>query len=386
MMENICYKAQKHQKENLVRNRMVVQKRSKESIWVNNKPYVDFSSNDYLGIRSDEKIKKSLMSSAQTYGLGSGASSHVSGYHRPHQKLEERFAEFLGREKALYFSSGYLANLGVITSLVGRNDVVLMDKKCHASIIDGVRLSRAMYFRYQHNNVNDLDRLLELKRNHDKLVISESIFGMNGDVVSVDALVATTKGKASLVIDDAHGIGVLGENGAGICEQFNLSSRDVPILITPLGKAFGSCGAVVSGDANIIDVITQFARTYLFSTALPPVIPCVTLTALDMVIQEKWRRVKLFENIQFFNEEAKKRSLKLLSFDATPMRCVLIDDIERMMKIKEYLMLAGIIVSAIRPPTVPRGASRLRISLSCCHEKNQIRKLLDLLVKCYEPQ
>lgn len=368
----------------LMRERVAIESSHESYLNVDSTQFINFTSNDYLSVGCDPRIKEALAQSAKIYGLGSGSSAQVSGYHVVHQALEEQFADFLGREKAVYFGSGYLANLGAITAVVGRNDAIFIDRLCHASMIDAVILSRAKYHRYSHNNIVQLNKLIGNSGVDNKFVISESVFSMEGDLVKIDDMVSCTKNTATLIVDDAHGCGVLGENGGGICEMYNLSEADIPILITPLGKAFGSYGAIVSGKKDVVEVICQFARTYMYSTALPPIIPYATLRGLEIIRHEKWRRDKLRDNIKFFNIEAKKRSISLFSSDETPIKSISVRDINHLMETKKHLKDNGVLVTGVRPPTVPQGTSRIRISLNCFHSKSQILKLLNLLGPGYE--
>lgn len=342
---------------------------------------VNFSSNDYLGLRQDPRVVQAFIAGAQKYGLGSGASALVDGYSFAQAELEECFADFLQREKALLFNSGYHANLGVITALVGRNQQVLVDRLAHASIMDAIILSRAEYYRYAHLNTEDLYQHLSQSTSSQTMIISESIFSMEGDVAPVKPLADMAKKfNALLMIDDAHGIGILGENGGGICEREGLSQNEVPLLMAPLGKAFGSCGAIVAGSTELIDTFLQFSRTYCFTTALPPAIAFATLQSLKIVREETWRRQRLQELAEFFIREALRRDLIHRSRAPTPIQTIVIKN-QSVLDLKNYLKNHGFLVAAIRPPTVPPGTSRLRISLSCQHNEKHILQLLDLLVE-----
>lgn len=343
---------------------------------------INFCSNDYLGIRQHPRILQAFSAGASKYGLGSGSSALIGGYYPVHAELEERFAKFFQRDSAILFNSGYHANIGVITALANRNRRIFVDRFCHASILDAIVLSRAKYRRYAHNNTENLCHFLAKESCQHSLIISESIFSMEGDLAPVAELANIAKKyQSTLIIDDAHGVGVLGHYGKGICEQAGLSQEQVPVLVAPLGKAFGGLGAIVAGSSELIDSLVQFSRTYRYTTALPPAIAYAVLQALQIVATEIWRRERLNELIAFFCREAGQRELPLLSSSQTPIQAILIGDNERVMTIKNQLHSAGIAVAAIRPPTVPVNTARLRISLSCEHTEKQILRLLDLLME-----
>jgi 8-amino-7-oxononanoate synthase len=293
-------------------------------------------------------------------------------------------AEFLQRDRALLFSSGYLANIGLMSSLSHRHHVILSDKLCHASLLDGITLSRAKHLRYRHNDVNHAAILLK-KLNAHSILVTESVFSMEGDISPVDQLAHLTKHhQSTLIVDDAHGVGVLGKYGRGICDYYHLSQEDIPCLITALGKSLGSIGAVISGKGILIDALIQFSNTYRYTTALPPALAYATIESLKVLQNELWRREVLQELIQFFIEEAHKRSLTIISKDVTPIKSILIGDNARALKIKEHLQHKGFFISCIRPPTVPSQTARLRISLNCLHTKQDISILLDTIAGCNE--
>jgi 8-amino-7-oxononanoate synthase len=350
-------------------------------IVIKKRSLINFTQNDYLCLATHPLVKKAFRNAAEKYGLGSGASASLAGYYDAHRELEERMAEFLQRDRALLFHSGFAANMGVITTLADRHTNVYADKLCHASILDGIQLSRARLHRFTHNNVEHASTLLD-QSSKKNVIITESVFSMNGDISPIDKFAQLAKKhQAMLIIDDAHGIGVLGQNGRGITEHFQLSQLDVPCLVTPLGKAFGSMGAVVSGNASLIEHVMQGARSYRYTTALPPAIAIATMAALTIVQQETWRREKLHSLIQFFNREAMLRRLPLLSTDFTPIRSILVADNQRALNMQTMLHEKGFFISCIRPPTVPANSARLRISLHCMLEEKDILKLLDFIAE-----
>ena len=239
---------------NLLRKRVVVGSRNDNHILSDGKECINFCSNDYLGLATSESIKAAFIDGVQQYGFGSGSSALVSGYFTPQQQLEEKLAEFLNRDRAIYFNSGYLANLGVISALNGRNSNIVSDKLCHASILDGIQLSKAKHHRFRHNNVTHLEKTLQSVTG--STIVTEGVFSMEGDISPLDQIAKiANKNGSSLIVDDAHGIGVLGKTGRGTCEHHQLSQEDVTCLVTPLGKAFGAIGGVVSGSNDVIEAI-----------------------------------------------------------------------------------------------------------------------------------
>lgn len=368
-----------HDENNLLRKRFLIENRNGANITLQGKPVVNFCSNDYLNIADHPKIKDAFIRGIHDYGSGSGASSLVSGYFKPHYLLEEAFSEFLNREKSILFNSGYHANLGVLPVFAKRNSVVIADKLCHASLIDGIVLSRAKHARYHHNDMAHAEKLLKQYSNN-TLLVTESIFSMQGNIANIRKLAdLATSFQSMLIVDDAHGIGVLGENGRGICEHFNLSQQDVPCLITPLGKSFASFGAIVSGSKAVIETLLQFARTYCYTTAMPPAISCATLETLNIINNETWRREKLKYLSDLFTKLAHERNLSLASFDQTPIKSILVGSNKIALEIQDALLKKGFFVSCIRPPTVPINTARIRISLNCNHSEENIIRLLDEL-------
>lgn len=367
----------------LWRQRHIVEERDDNFIIIDGKRLINFCSNDYLNISTHPKVKKAFSENACAYGLGSGASAHISGFSKSHHLLEEAFAEFLNRDRAILFNSGYHANLGVISTFANRNTIAITDKLCHASLIDGVILSRAKHLRYRHNDIHHAEQLLQKNPTLSTLLITESVFSMQGNITAIKTLSTLAKKyKAQFIVDDAHGIGWLGAYGKGICEYSELSQNDVPCLITPLGKALGSFGAIVSGSKHTIDALAQFARTYRYSTALPPAICTATLAALNIIKTEPWRRQKLLMLVKFFVKEAKTRNINLVSDDITPIKCIITASNKIALAIQTNLAQKGLFVSCIRPPTVPEKTSRIRISLNYAHSEQDILHLLNSLTEC----
>lgn len=376
------------QAEDLIRERVIIAERQHQRITIDGKEYINFCSNDYLNFADEPKIKKAFIEGVERYGFGSGSSAQISGFYYPHKMLEEKIAEFFKRERALLFNSGYLANIGVIATLVNRSGTIFSDKFCHASILDGIHLSRAKHIRYRHNDLNHLKTLISRQKHiNNTIVISEGVFSMEGDICCLDQLATLAKQQQLLlIIDDAHGVGVLGKNGRGICEYFNLSEKDIPCLVVPLGKAFASLGGAVVGSNDLIESLLQFAKTNRYSTALPPAVSHATIATFSMMEQENWRRERLQTLIHFFIEQAKFRCLPLISDAPTPIKSLLIGGNRLTIKIQQALMQKGFFISCIRPPTVPQGTARIRISLNSMHQEQDIINLLDSIAEHYAQQ
>ncbi|MDD5391913.1 MAG: 8-amino-7-oxononanoate synthase [Thiothrix sp.] len=349
---------------------------------VNGKRMLTFCSNDYLGLANHPDVIRAFQQAANTYGVGSGAAHLVNGHFRPHQQLEEALAEFTGRDRALLFSTGYMANLGVVNALLdGRKDRVYADRLNHASLIDAGLLSGAKLTRYPHNNTVHLRQRLLAQEDADatRLILTDGVFSMDGDVAPVQKLALIAREHdAWLMVDDAHGIGVLGKTGAGLLEAEGLSQDDVPILMGTLGKALGTAGAFVAGSNDLIEYLIQTARTWIYTTAQPPAIAAATLVSLQLAQTETWRREHLQALIQQFRQGAAQLGLPLMPSD-TPIQPILIGSSEQAMEISRKLEAQGILVTAIRPPTVPANTSRLRVTLSAAHSAQDVEQLLAAL-------
>ncbi len=372
---------QRHQ-QFLYRHRTHVASGCDAVLQVDGKSLINFCSNDYLGLAGHPDIAAALKAGVDQYGTGSGASHLISGHSTAHQHLEEQLAAFTGRPRALLFSTGYMANLGVINALVNRHDLVLEDQLNHASLLDGGHLSRADYKRYKHNNMQQLDYLLEQSTASRKLIVTDGVFSMDGDLAPLPEM-STVAAQHSgwLMVDDAHGVGVLGATGAGIVEQQGLTVEQVPILMGTLGKSFGTFGAFVAGSEALIETLIQFARTYIYTTALPPAIAAASSASLQLVRREHWRREHLQQLIQRFRDGAQQLGLQLMD-SQTPIQPLLINNDQLVMEVNQQLRSRGFMVGAIRPPTVPAGSGRLRITLSASHSNQQIDQLLDALQVC----
>jgi 8-amino-7-oxononanoate synthase len=346
---------------------------------VDGRRLVNFCSNDYLGIAGDARLAAAMQSAAQKWGVGAGAAHLVTGHTQEHHALEEELAAFTGREAALLFSTGYMANVGVITALAARGEVVLQDRLNHASLLDGARQSDARMLRYRHGDAEDAARLLQDAQGKVSLVASDGVFSMDGDIAPLQELAAlAAQHDAWLLVDDAHGLGALGAHGRGSLELAGLDARQVPLLVGTLGKAFGSFGAFVAGSRDTIDLILQKARSYIYTTALPPAVAAATRVALKIVIEEAWRRERLAQLIARFSKGAAQLDIRLLP-STTAIQPVMLPGAARCLAASHFLMQQGFWVSAIRHPTVPTGAERLRVTISAGHGEMQVDALLDAL-------
>jgi len=341
---------------------------------VDGRELIDFCSNDYLGLARHREVIAALAPAAAEFGAGSGAAHLVTGHSLPHHALEEELAAWTGRERALLFSTGYMANLGAIAAFAGRGEVVLEDRLNHASLIDGARLSGARLLRYAHGDVAAAGRVLA-DRDDVALLATDGVFSMDGDVAPLPALAPlAARARAWLLVDDAHGLGVLGAGGRGSVAAAGLGSDAVPLLVGTLGKAFGTFGAFVAGDATTIDYLLQHARTYIYTTALPPAVAAATRVALRLAAAEEWRREHLRRLIARFRAAAAAAGLQLAA-SATPIQPLIIGGAAAALRASAALRQAGFWVAAIRPPTVPEGTARLRITLSALHREADVDAL-----------
>lgn len=365
--------------DNLYRYRKTLQSPQGPRIQVDGRACVGFSSNDYLGLANHPSLLAAFHQAAAEYGVGSGASHLVSGHSREHQALEEDLAEFTGRPRALLFSTGYMANVGAIRALSGVGDLVLQDQLNHASLLDGGFLSRAEFTRFPHGDLSSAATTLAASGASRKLLATDGVFSMDGDLADLPGLAdLADRHNSWLMVDDAHGFGVLGENGRGIAEHFAMDLDRLPILVGTLGKAFGTFGAFVAGSEALIETLIQFGRTYIYTTALPPAVAAATRVALKLIDSESWRRQKLHALIERFRCGGRELGIPLLE-SMTPIQPVLIGDDAKVIKVGERLLDAGYWVGAIRPPTVPRGGARLRITLNAGHTEAEVDGLLDAL-------
>ncbi|MCV4273071.1 8-amino-7-oxononanoate synthase [Pseudomonas capsici] len=368
--------------EHLYRQRPLLQSPQGPQVTVDGQALVAFCNNDYLGLANHPEVIAAWQAGAARWGVGGGASHLVIGHSGPHHELEEALAELTGRPRALLFSNGYMANLGAVTALVGQGDTVLEDRLNHASLLDAGLLSGARFSRYLHNDVVSLSVRLE-KAVGDTLVVTDGVFSMDGDIADLPALAQAAKARGAwLMVDDAHGFGPLGANGAGIVEHFGLGIEEVPVLVGTLGKSFGTSGAFVAGSEELIETLIQFARPYIYTTSQPPALACATLKSLELLRTEHWRREHLGRLIQQFRRGAEQLGLQLMD-SFTPIQPIVIGDAGRALRLSQMLRERGLLVTAIRPPTVPAGSARLRVTLSAAHSAEQVQLLLNALEQCY---
>ncbi|MBS0579355.1 MAG: 8-amino-7-oxononanoate synthase [Proteobacteria bacterium] len=339
----------------------------------------DFSSNDYLGLAREPALARAMAECAARAGAGSAASHLVSGHGREHAQLEEALAEFTGRERALLFGSGYAANLAVMSSLAGRGERALLDKLSHASLIDGARLSGAQLQRYRHADAAAARQVLGAAGAPVAVLATDGVFSMDGDLAPLPALAQAAAARgARLIVDDAHGLGVIGPTGRGSLEHFGLDAHAVPVLVGTLGKAFGSYGAFVAGEAALVEFLLQKARSYIYTTALPQPVAAASRVALELVRREGWRRERVRALTARFRARALAAGVPLMD-SATPIQPVVLGSAAAVLAVQARLQAAGYLVVAIRPPTVPQGRARLRIALSAAHEEAQVDALVDAL-------
>jgi 8-amino-7-oxononanoate synthase len=358
---------------------------SRVTTLVGGRQLIDFSSNDYLGLARHPAVAAAMVECAGSCGVGSGASHLVTGHGVEHSRLEEELAAFTGRERALLFSTGYMANLAVITTLAGRGETVLLDRLSHASLIDGGLLSGARFKRYTHADAAAAESALAADAETAAVVATDGVFSMDGDVGPLDSLARSSQAHGAwLVVDDAHGLGVLGANGRGAVEHFGLSGDDVPVLVGTLGKAFGSFGAFVAGSGDLIELLMQKARSYIYTTALPQPVAAASRKALEIAQRESWRRERVLTLAAKFRAGAQQVGVPVMTAPhapqpLTPIQPVIVGSAEAAMRLQRELFAAGFCVVAIRPPTVPRGSARLRVTLSAAHTESQVDALLDAL-------
>ena len=377
-MKNLADALDTLKQEHLFRTRNINSTAQQIDPVINGKKVLSFCSNDYLGLANHPTVLESFVASAKKFGVGSGASHLITGHHASHHALEEELAEFFGCEKALLFSTGYMANLGIISALANRNSIVFEDQLNHASLIDAGILSRAKIKRYKHVHIQDLESKLKNINQKHSLIVSDGVFSMDGTIAPFQELQKIAKlNNSALLIDDAHGIGVLGEDGKGTTE--NCLNRET-LLMGTLGKALGTFGAFVVAKQEIIEWLIQQSRTYMYTTATPPAVAEATRTSLKLLQTESWRREKLTNLVTRFRQSCKQEGIAL-SASQTPIQPIVLGKAQQAIKTSKKLLEQGILVSAIRPPTVPKNQARLRVTFSAAHEAQHVDQLVENLVK-----
>jgi 8-amino-7-oxononanoate synthase len=380
--ERLSEALDRRNREGLYRHRLTLESSQGPIIRMAGSQYINFCSNDYLGLAAHPKVIEGLRAAATRYGVGSGASHLVCGHSAPHHELEEALAEFTGRPRALLFSSGYMANTGILTTLLQRGDHVFEDRLNHASLLDGGLHSGARFQRFPHNDVAALETKLQGAQGP-RLVVVDGVFSMDGDTAPLAELADVCKQQdAWLMVDDAHGFGVMGERGVGSTEAAGLDASSVPVLMATLGKALGTAGAFVAGSELLIESLVQQCRNYIYTTAIPPAVAAASLVALRLLWEEPWRREHLAELVARFRRGARQLDLPLLPSQSA-IQPLLVGDATQAVQLSEQLRDKGLLISAIRPPTVPVGTSRLRITLSAAHSLEQVDSLLQGLADCW---
>ncbi|HEY8160101.1 MAG TPA: 8-amino-7-oxononanoate synthase [Methylobacter sp.] len=367
-------------RQGLYRSRRVITSPQGINLEIDGRNVVNFCSNDYLGLANHPDVVSAFKAGTDHYGVGSGSAHLICGHSSAHHALEEELAAFTGRDRALLFSTGYMANIGVISALLGRGDAVFEDRLNHASLLDGGLLSGARFKRYAHADMADLGAKLE-NATGNKLIVTDGVFSMDGDFAPMDELAVTAKNHdAWLMVDDAHGLGVIGAHGGGILKHFGLGQQDVPVLMGTLGKGLGTFGAFVAGSDLLIETLIQKARTYIYTTAMPAAVAEATRVSLKIAIKENWRRDKLKKLSERFSVGAGQLGLQVMP-SSSAIQPILIGDSQSAVDISNALLDAGFLVSAIRPPTVPQGSARLRVTFSALHQEQHVDRLLDALAK-----
>ncbi len=360
----------------LYRSRRTLSSPQQPQLVVDGKACLSFCSNDYLGLANHPAVVAAFQQGLKNYGAGAGSAHLVSGHMAPHDALEKELAAFLGYPRVLLFSTGYMANLGVASAILGAGDAVFEDRLNHASLLDAGLLSRARFRRYTHSNSDRLATLLAADNSRRRLIMTDAVFSMDGDIAPLDQLAdVAAKAGALLMIDDAHGFGVLGEQGRGTAELFGLGVEQVPLLMGTLGKALGGFGAFVAGPESLIELLIQKARTYIYTTATPPAMAEALRAALMVVQQEPQRRQHLTQLIQQFRQGVTALGYELMP-SMTPIQPIMVGSPENALTISRQLNELGFLVTAIRPPTVPKGSSRLRVTLSAAHTEQQVDALI----------
>ncbi len=365
--------------DDLYRSRRIAESAQQPEMRIDGRSLLTFCSNDYLGLASHPEVVRAMQQGVADYGAGSGAAHLITGHTTEHHALEQELAEFTGRERALLFSTGYMANLGVVSALLGRGDRIYEDRLNHASLVDAGLLSRARMQRYAHGDADALAAQLAEGDGGRRLIVTDGVFSMDGDLAPLPVLAELAKAHGAwLMVDDAHGLGVLGTEGRGCLDHFGLDAEQVPILMGTLGKALGTFGAFVAGSEELIESLIQQARSYVYTTAPPPAVAAATRASLRIARQESWRRERLRQLVARFREGAGALGLPLME-SPTPIQPILAGSAERALTWSRQLEAQGILVSAIRPPTVPAGTARLRVTFSANHTERHLDRLLAAL-------
>jgi 8-amino-7-oxononanoate synthase len=378
-MNHITDELIKIKESGLYRNLTAVENAQDTHIVIEGKTYLSFCSNNYLGLANHPSVVAAVKDAVELYGWGAGASRLVSGNMTLHKTLENEISKFKKKDAAIVFPTGYMANLGVITSLVSNGDLVICDKLNHASIIDGCRLSGADFRVYAHCNMEKLENILKKSAKYNcKLIVTDSVFSMDGDLAPLPDLVKiAAKYNAMLMVDEAHGTGVFGGNGRGVVEHYNLSN-EVYVVMGTLSKAIGSLGGYVSGDSDLISYLRNKARTFMYTTALPPAVCAASIAGIKLIQEDPSMRVSLWNNVRFIKDKLNSLNINTISSESQIIP-ILIGDAKKAVKVSKLLYENGILIPAIRPPTVPANSSRLRMTVMSSHTKQDLERLSQTL-------
>lgn len=375
MLDALKQKLEKREDDGLMRQRRLLDSPQAEHIVANDQQYLSFCSNDYLGLANHPALIKTMQVAAGEAGVGSGASNLITGHHRYHDDLEGQLARFVGLPAALLFSTGYMANIGVLGALAGRHDAIFADKLNHACLNDGSYYSQAKMHRFVHNDVQGLEKLLSESQARHKIIAADAVFSMDGDIAPIpEYLALCERYDAYLYLDDAHGFGVLGKHGAGSLSHFNIQSPRV-IMMATLGKAAGVAGAFVAGEQVVIDYLIQTAKSYVYSTPAPPALSATLAKSVSLIEQGDDLRAHLNKLIDYFKMHLQLNKWHLMPSETTIQPLVVGDNFEAL-SLSKTLQAEGILVPAIRPPTVPENTARLRISLSSAHTLDDVKRLI----------
>jgi len=381
-MKNLRQELDQRQQQNLYRRRKVLQSPQGREIIIDGQVLLNFCSNDYLGLANHPEVKKAFIAAAHEYGVGSGSAHLVNGHCKLHHQLEEELADFCGYPRALLFSTGYMANLGVAQSLCGRGDSIIEDKLNHASLLDAAQLSGGKLVRYLHADYTSLQSQLETCRSNNSneiLVSSDAVFSMDGDEADIKSMAQRCQQyDAWLMLDDAHGLGVLGDHGRGSLSHQLVTPQQVPIYMATLGKAMGTAGAFVAGSDDLIEYLIQTARSYIYTTAMPAAVAAASLASLNILRESDNKQQSLLHNISFFKQLAQQHGIALMPSD-TAIQPILIGSAEQALELSQQLFDKGFHIAAIRPPTVPKNTARLRITLRADHAESDIQSLVSTL-------
>ncbi|MCP4254404.1 MAG: 8-amino-7-oxononanoate synthase [Candidatus Scalindua sp.] len=378
-MKYISDELNKIKESGLYRELKVIENTQDTHLEIDGKTYLSFCSNNYLGLANHSSVVKAVKDSVEEYGWGAGASRLVSGNMTLHETLEKVISEFKTKEATIVFPTGYMANLGAISSLVSRGDLVVCDKLNHASIIDGCRLSGADFRVYAHCNMEKLENILKKSSKYNrKLIVTDSVFSMDGDLAPLSDLVTiATKYSAVLMVDEAHGTGVFGQNGRGVVEHFNLI-KEVDVVMGTLSKAIGSLGGYVSGNIDLISYLRNKARSFMYTTALPPAVCAASIAGIRLIQEDPTMRESLWNNVHYIKDKLKMHNFNMISSESQIIP-ILIGDAQKAVEISKLLYEKGILIPAIRPPTVPANSSRLRMTVMSSHTQKDLDRLLRVL-------